>query len=64
MVKSHYYTVGLWGPLCVYFLIHMTPLGGRPRALFAHRLWHPLAGCLWVMAAEEGGVSDDLSSLS
>lgn len=53
----------VYGALCVYFLIHMTPVDGKSGALLAHRLTS-FAGCLWVMAAEEGGISGDLSSQS
>lgn len=53
MLKSHYDTITVYGALCVYFLICMTPQGGRSRSLLAHRLRHPLDVFVWVIAAAE-----------
>lgn len=38
----------------MYFLICVTPLDGKSRALLAHKLWHPLGGTSWVIAAGKG----------
>lgn len=35
----------------MYFLVFITLLDGKSRALLALVFWHPLAGSLWAIAA-------------